>query len=407
MGDQLTDKIKSLSEALAPRMTEIRRQLHRFPELSGKEIVTTDRIRTWLKEEGITEQHLDIPTGVVGIVLGNSKELAETPTIAIRADIDALPVEEQTGLPFASEVKGIMHACGHDFNAAALIGAGIILSRIREELPGNVKLFFQPAEENLSGARMLIGAGAMDNQRVSTVIAGHTTPDIPVGQIGLRPGPVMASADAFRITVEGMGGHAAMPHHTVDPIVASAAIVSALQTVVSRNIDPVDTAVLSIGSFHAGSAPNIIPAETRMEGTIRTFEHSVRNRCLEQLERISTGVASAMGAKACIESLGGIPAVINNPELTRLIAESAAKIIGPANVVTEPKPLMGSEDFSLYGERVPVCYAWIGCGKPGAENRLWRHHHPRYDVAEEVLPVAAAFFARAAIDCLINAGKRP
>lgn len=393
MSDRLTARIKSLAESLALRMTEMRRELHRFPELSGQETRTTATIRAWLKEEGIPEQRLDLPTGVVGIVTGASV----APVVAVRADIDALPVAEQTGLPFASEVDGVMHACGHDFHAAAVLGAGMILARIREEIPGCVKLFFQPAEEKVGGARQLIEAGAMDNPRVGAVIGGHSVPGLPAGHLGLKSGPVMASADHFRLVIEGIGGHAAMPQQTVDPIVAGAAVVSALQTAVSRNVSPMDPAVLSVGAFHAGTAPNVIPSEARIEGTIRAFDPGVRQRMWELLERIATGVGSGLGARVSIERLEGIQAVVNDPELTRLLSRSAVEIAGPEKVA-EGTVVTVSEDFALYGERVPACFVWLGSGKAAGENHLW--HHPCYDVAEEALPVAAAFFARAAVDCL-------
>jgi amidohydrolase len=399
MNDQLSQKIQALAQALAPQMVEMRRQLHRFPELSEQEEMTTARIRGWLREAGIAELPLPLKTGLVGVIAGSAagKDPAtgKVPVIAIRADIDALPIEEETGLAFASEVKGVMHACGHDFHAAAVVGAGMILARLREEFPGEARLFFQPAEENLAGANILIRAGAMD--QVDAVIAGHTNPEIPVGQIGLKSGALMASSDVFAITLEGKGGHAAMPQNTVDPIVAGAAVVSALQTVVSRNVSPIDSAVLSVSVFHAGSAPNVIPATARLEGTVRAFDPVIRQQTLQRLEQITQGVASALGVTAQVEHIGGIPPVINDDALSRLLAAAAAEILGPEGVM-EPRILTGSEDFSQYGGCAPICYAWLGCGRPGRDQYLW--HHPRYDTAEEVLPTAAAFFARSAVDYL-------
>lgn len=261
----LSHAFKKLAKEIEQQLIFIRRELHQYPELSMEEFQTTRLIRGWLSEAGLSFMDLDLPVGVVAEVAGEKPG----PTIALRADIDALPVTEETGLPFASRVPGKMHACGHDFHTAAMIGAAILLQRHAAHLKGRVRFLFQPGEERAEGARVLIEAGALNG--VSGILGMHNKPDLPVGTVGIRVGPLMASADRFEIRVKGRGGHGAIPERAVDPIVAASAVVTGLQTVVSRNISPLESAVVSVCRIQAGTTWNVIPDDAVLEGTVRTF----------------------------------------------------------------------------------------------------------------------------------------
>lgn len=383
--NNLNERIRALATTLSPRLVAIRQELHRHPELSNQEVWTTDRLRTWLTEAGIAVLPLNLPTGLVAEVRGAKPG----PVVAVRADIDALPVQEETGLPFASEIPGRMHACGHDFHATTVLGAALILQELREELAGTVRFFFQPAEEEATGARALIAVGALEG--VKAVFGMHNKPDVPSGHVGVKAGPLMAATDTITITVTGKGGHAAVPDVTIDPVVAGSAIVMALQTAVSRNISPLESAVVTIGSFQAGTTHNVIPQTATLMGTVRTFVPAVRARLQERLDRLVKDVASAYGAEASIQWIEGTPAVHNDPAMAELV-HRAAELVGLP--VVEAVPTMGGEDFAEYQHRVPGCFVWMGTGCP--EN--W--HHPRFVVDETAIHKGSALFAQAAVEAL-------
>lgn len=384
--DQLSAEIKRLAAELYPRLVEIRRDFHRQPELSREEFRTTQIIRTLLEEAGFEIEPLALTTGVVATIPGP----AAGPVIALRADIDALPVSEKTGLPFTSEIPGKMHACGHDIHMATVLGAAFILGRLKDRLPGSVRLIFQPAEEVGAGAAELIAAGALNG--VSSIIGCHNKPDLPVGTVGLKAGPLMAAVDTLTITVGGVGGHAAIPNRVADPIVAASAVVMALQTAVSRSVSPLDSAVVSIGSFQAGAAHNVIPAEARLLGTIRTYDPATRANMPALLQRIAGGVAEGLGCTAQVEVRHDIPAVHNDAGMTALVQQAAEQLglqVAPA------QPTMGGEDFAEYQLKVPGCFFWLGGGNPAAGiDKDW--HHPQFTVDEKALEHGAALFARAA-----------
>lgn len=381
----MENRIWSAAQALQARLIEIRRALHRHPELSLEEHWTTARLKEWLAEAGIPLLPLDLPTGVVAEIRGGRPG----PTIALRADIDALPVQEETGLPYASEIPGRMHACGHDMHTAAILGAALILQGMSPDLAGTVRLFFQPAEENTHGAHSLIAAGAME--RVRAVFGMHNKPDVAAGHVGIKHGPLMAAADLLEIVVTGKGGHAAIPEATIDPVVAASAIVMALQTAVSRSVSPFDPAVVSIGSFQAGTAHNVIPEQALLRGTLRTFSPAVRQQMRALLERIVKEVAAGYGAGAEIRFVDGPPAVTNDPAMADLVRRSAERLWLP---VEEARPTTGAEDFAEYLQLAPGCFVWMGTGT--AEG--W--HHPRFMVDESVIHKAAALFAQVAVDAL-------
>lgn len=375
------ETLKNAAEELKPHLVAIRRELHMYPELSMEEFETTRRIRGWLEEAGLSARTFGLRTGLAVDIEGT----APGPTVALRADIDALPVAEETGLPFASRVPGKMHACGHDFHTASMIGAALLLHRLRDRLKGRVRILFQPGEETASGARAMIEAGALEG--VDAIFGMHNKPDLPVGTVGIRAGALMASVDRFEIRVTGKGGHGAIPDAVIDPIVAGGSIVTALQSVVSRNVSPLDSAVVSICRFQAGSTWNVIPDRAELEGTVRTFNPEVRRRIPEQIRRVAEGVAAGYGASAELIWTDGLPAVRNDPAMAALMTRAAEEL---GLQVVEARPTTGGEDFALYQERIPGCFIWVGTS--GSEE--W--HHPRFTLNEDALPVSAALFAHAA-----------
>ncbi|GBF76591.1 hypothetical protein PA598K_05069 [Paenibacillus sp. 598K] len=387
----LSSILQEQSAALQEQLVSMRRELHRHPELSGEEHETTARIRTWLTESGIPLRELNLATGVLAEIKGSQPG----PTILLRADIDALPVREETGLPFASQIPGRMHACGHDFHTASMIGAATLLQQQADTLHGNVRILFQPAEETASGAKTVIAAGALEG--VTAVFGMHNKPELPVGTVGLKTGPLMASVDRFIIRIKGIGGHAGIPEATVDPVVVSSAIVSALQTLVSRNTSPHHAAVVSVCRLQVGSSWNVIPDSGEMEGTVRTFQREARANLPEQMRRVVENVAAGFGAEAELEWIDMLPAVNNDPAAIELAGQVAR---AQQLQVVEAVPTMGGEDFALYQEMVPGAFLWMGTG--GTEQ--W--HHPKFTLNEDALAISAALFAEIAVEALKAYGDR-
>ncbi|MCX2811717.1 M20 peptidase aminoacylase family protein [Bacillus sp. ChL18] len=373
-------------ESLNKRLINIRRDLHEHPELSGEEFETTNKIRRWLEEEGITV--LDVPklqTGVIAEIKGDKSG----PVIAVRADIDALPIEENTNLPFASRNSGVMHACGHDFHTASILGTAFLLNERKHELKGTVRFIFQPAEEIAAGARQVIEASALDG--VSAIFGMHNKPDLPVGTVGLKEGPLMASVDRFEITVKGKGGHAGIPDNSIDPIQAAGQIIGGLQSVVSRNISSLHNAVVSITRVQGGSSWNVIPDHVEMEGTVRTFQKEARDAVPKHMKRVAEGIAAGFGAEAEFRWYPYLPSVMNDARFIQA-AEQTAEDLGLQTVRAEQSP--GGEDFALYQEKIPGFFVWMGTN--GTEE--W--HHPAFTLDEKALPAAAEFFARLAVNVL-------
>ncbi|MEC3758425.1 M20 peptidase aminoacylase family protein [Bacillus halotolerans] len=370
-------------ETFHTRLINMRRDLHAHPELSFEEFETTKKIRRWLEEEHI--EILEVPqleTGVIAEIKGQS----DGPVIAIRADIDALPIQEQTNLPFASKIDGAMHACGHDFHTASIIGTAILLNKRRDELKGTVRFIFQPAEEIAAGARKVIEAGVLDD--VSAIFGMHNKPDLPVGTIGIKEGPLMASVDRFEIVVKGKGGHAGIPNNSIDPIAAAGQMVSGLQSVVSRNISSLQNAVVSITRLQAGSSWNVIPDQAEMEGTVRTFQKEARKAVPEHMKRVAEGIAAGYGAQAEFRWFPYLPSVQNDGTFLNAASEAAARL-GYQTVHAEQSP--GGEDFALYQEKIPGFFVWMGTN--GTEE--W--HHPAFTLDEDALQVASSYFAELAV----------
>ena len=371
----------------ASKLVALRRELHRFPELSWKEEQTADRLEAALRALGLDDITRVAGTGIVARVRGKDRD---APLVAIRGDIDALPIQEATGLPFASEVPGVMHACGHDVHATWAIGAAALLTSTPAR--GDVLIVLQPAEEVGGGAAAIVATGVLDG--VSAIFGGHVDRRFPVGQVVAQPGPVAASADAFTIDVIGKGAHGARPHEGIDPIVAASAIVTALQTVVARRLDPGAPAVVSIGSIHGGTAPNVIPDRVSMTGTIRAMRPEVRTQLHDEVGSIATAVASAHGATAKVTIDRGPPPVVNTEREARWARTAAERVLGTGSIVPFGVTNMGGEDFACYLERIPGCFLRIGAREEGGAPAP--AHSPGFVAAEESIFVGAAVLAEAA-----------
>ncbi|HHB2166712.1 M20 peptidase aminoacylase family protein [Bacillus cereus] len=365
-------------EQLTETLISIRRNLHEHPELSYEEFETTKAIKKWLEEKNITIIHSNLETGVIAEISGNSNG----PLIAIRADIDALPIQEETNLPYASKIHGRMHACGHDFHTAAIIGAAYLLKEKESSLSGTVRFIFQPAEESSNGACKVIEAGHLHG--VQAIFGMHNKPDLPVGTIGIKDGPLMAGVDRFEIEIHGVGTHAAVPDAGVDPIVASSQIVMALQTIVSRNISSSHNAVVSVTNIHSGNTWNVIPEKATLEGTVRTFQNETREKIPALMKRIIQGVSDALGVKTEFRFYAGPPAVHNDTSLTNLSTQVAETM--NLNIVS-PTPSMAGEDFSFYQQEIPGSFVFMGT----SGTHEW--HHPAFTVDERALPISAEYFA--------------
>jgi hippurate hydrolase len=380
--------IASIQSSLFERMAALRRDLHRHPELSGQERQTTDRLAKELDRLGI-EHHRPLETGLVAEIQGPP----DVPAVALRADIDALPIHEDTGLEFASTVDGVMHACGHDAHAAMLVGAAELLVASPEPLPAPVRLIFQPSEETGTGARAMIEAGALRN--VGCIFGGHVDGHFQTGVIAVAEGTVNACSDAFRISIRGLQGHAARPHETVDAVVVGSLIVMAVQTIVSREIDPAHPSVLSIGRFQAGSASNVIAGTAILEGTIRAQEPEVRDQLRRSLDRVCASVGQLHEARIEFELEEGTPPLVNREPMVGVARTAAETVVGPDRVRRAMRGAnMGGEDFSWYLQDIPGCYVRFGCRTPDSPARP--AHSSQFLVDEEVLASGAMWLAEVA-----------
>ena len=361
-------------------LTAIRRHLHHNPEIGFEEVETTALIKRELEKLNVEIVPLSIPTGVLGIIRGTKPGIGKV--IALRADIDALPIQEQTGVPHASGRAGVMHACGHDGHTAVLLGVARLLSKMRDRFSGTVKLLFQPAEERLTGATSMIGAGVLENPVPKMILALHGGTETPMGKVGVWSGPFMASADQISVIVTGAGGHAAYPHRNRDPLLAAAHAVVALQSIVSREIDAVDKVVLSVCQFHAGAAFNVTPEEAVINGSVRCHDPKVRASIPERIDRIVGGVVGGLNCSHKLEYHFGIPAVANDPAVMESFRQAAGDVLGADNVFALERPLMGSEDFAFFLEKIPAGGIFrLGVGT--APGRVL--HNPRFDFPDEVL----------------------
>jgi len=378
------------AQALFAYTQSLRRDFHMHPELGFNEVRTSGIVAKELTKLGL-EVHTGVAkTGVVALLEG----AMPGPVILARFDMDALPILEETGAEYASQNAGVMHACGHDGHTAIGLTVAKILRAHRQELAGTVKFIFQPAEEGMGGAEGMIDAGILENPKPDLSLALHVWNEKPLGWFGLASGPVMAGAELFKIKVRGKGGHGAVPHLTADPVLAAAEIVSALQSIVSRNVAPLKSAVLSVCTIHGGEAFNVIPQTVELAGTIRTFEPEVREKVLERFEIIVYGLAETMGCQAEVELQRLTPATINQPESAARLASLARQMFPTADVDTSDYITMGSEDFAFIMVKVPGCYFLVGSANK--EKGLdASHHHPRFDFDEQALSHGAALMASA------------
>ena len=396
--DELAGRAQALSEQLAPQLVEWRRDFHAHPELSNREERTSRVVAERLREIGVDDVKTGVAHhGVVALIRGRKPG----PTVALRADMDALPIQEKTGLPFASQNDGVMHACGHDVHTAALLGAAKVLVQMRESIPGTVKLIFQPAEEGTpageqGGARLMIAEGVLRDPDVSAIFALHINTELETGKIGYRYGALLAAVDRFRVTITGKQSHAAMPWQGTDPIVAAAHVITAIQTIASRKVDARKPVVVSVGIIKAGQAWNIIPEQVTLEGTIRTHDAKVRRQAGEEFHRIVEQTAIAHGTTADIDFGDYGTVVWNDPQLGEQVKPSLGRAAGEGNVI-EVEAVMGGEDFAHYAQLVPGFFIFLGVRNEsiGAVHAV---HTPYLVVDEDALPLGVRALSLMAID---------
>ncbi|MBB2973179.1 M20 family metallopeptidase [Mesorhizobium sp. RMAD-H1] len=387
--NDVTSLIAAIVEENEDRFIEIRRRIHEHPEIAFEEVRTAALVAETLGSLGIEHQTGIGRTGVVGHIRGKRPG----PTLLIRADMDALPMQEQTGLPYASKLPNRMHACGHDLHTATVLAVGAVLKRLEDRLAGNVRLVFQPAEEAIGGAKEMIADGVMDG--VDMALSLHNRPEIPVGQFGIVHGYANAAVDSFDILIRGKGGHAARPHAAIDPIVMSAQLISQLQTIVSRNVRALDACVVTVGSIHAGEARNIIPETCELKGTIRSRQPEARDAAEAGLRRICEGVASSFGASCELAYRRGTPPIFNDKAMLERTVAAIKSQIG--DVAFEYEPSMGGEDFALMAEMVPSFRLLVGSSQPGRSDKV---HSPVYQPDEGSIALGTLALARTAFDIL-------
>jgi amidohydrolase len=394
----LADLIKSRAEAYFPEVQGIRRHLHAHPELSFKEFETSAYVISRLKEIGITNISTIAGTGIVALIEGKN---AEKRCVALRADMDALPILEENDTAYKSQNEGVMHACGHDVHTSCLLGAAHILFGLRDEFEGTVKLLFQPGEEkHPGGASLMIADGALENPKPVAIFGLHVFPPLPAGATGFRPGQYMASADEIYITIEGKGGHAAAPHLTVDPIAIAALVITGLQQVIARKCDPLSPSVLTFGKIAGGFATNVIPDKVELLGTFRAMDEKWRFEAHKWIKDYTEQTCAAYGAKATIEIPVGYPVLFNDPVLTAKATAWANSYVGTANV-HDLEMRMGAEDFSFYTHHVPGCFFRIGTNKDN-KDFLASVHNSHFDVNEESMKTGMGMMALCAINTLME-----
>jgi len=391
----LSSEIKKLSSDILSEIVSLRRTIHKEPELGFKEFKTSALVANYLNSLGLKVTKGIAGTGVIGLLEGSSPGK----TIAIRADMDALPILEETNLPYASSNPGIMHACGHDVHMSIVLGTANILSKLKNQIKGNVKFIFQPGEEGLGGAKKMIDEGALKNPEVDAIIALHIAPNCKTGQISISSGPVMASPSEFAIEIKGRGGHAAEPQKTIDPIIIGANIINLLQTIVSRNKDPLKSAVLSVTSFQAGNAFNIIPSNAYIKGTVRTFDPLLDEEISKRMLAIISSVTGAMGAEYSFNYRKSYPPVVNNKEIVNLIVNASSKVIDGENIILNEQASMLAEDFSYYLTEVPGALFNLGSSDPSCIH-FENLHSSKLVVDENCISVGMEIFSQTVIDFL-------
>ncbi|SDC89422.1 amidohydrolase [Paenibacillus sp. UNCCL117] len=395
LSPELAAELRTYAEGLLPELVELRRTLHRYPETAFEEVRTAELAARLLREAG-----LEVTTGVgrTGVV-GELRGASPGPTVALRADMDALPIGEETGLPFASERDGLMHACGHDVHTTILIGAARLLAAHRHLLAGTVRFIVQPAEEINAGAKAMLEDGVLDN--VDAIYALHNLPTLAAGQIAVLQGPMMGSVDRIELTIEGKGGHGAIPDQSIDPIVAASAIVMGLQTAVSREISPFDSAVVTIGSLQAGEANNVIPHRAVLTGTVRTFSPKVQELMPDRLTRIVRHIAEAYRCKAELRYIPQTPVLAGADACVERVGQVARDLFGERRL-QEARPTMAGEDFAVFLQHVPGSLFWLGSGPAEEAEKAFGLHHPKFVVDEACLVEGVLMMAGLALEETAN-----
>jgi len=384
-------RIAASVEKLAAELIALRRKLHEHPELAFEEHETAKAVAGFLEKLGIPFRKAVGKTGIVALIDGGKPG----PTVGIRADMDALPINEQTGLPFASKVPGKMHACGHDVHTVIALGVAATLAGMKSELRGRVKLIFQPAEETLSGAQAMIADGALEDPKMDVVLGYHNWPAVEAGKVGYNTEAVMSSADAFDITLKGREGHGAHPHMGIDALAAGAYLVAQLQTIVSREVKPLSPAVLTVGEFHAGTARNVIAGAAQLKGIVRTMEAGVSAQIEAAMRRMLEGIKASMRVEYTLEWKRVAPALRNHKPTLERVLRAAREALGAENVVELPEASMGSEDFAWFAERVPAAHLRIGSKIAGLDTAI---HRANYDCNEAAIPLGVRVMTRAVLE---------
>jgi amidohydrolase len=385
--------IKEAIAEMTPSMIEMRRDFHRHPEVAFEEVRTSDKLAGFLESYGLEVERGVAKTGLIAKVKGNKPGK----TVLVRADIDALPVHETSGVDYSSLIPGKMHACGHDGHAAIAAHVAALFAKMQDEFAGEVRFAFQPAEEVVAGARPMVEAGVLEG--VDAVVGLHLYSQMPTGSVGVRPGPSMAAADAFTLHLRGKGTHAAMPHEGVDTVLIASHIIVALQSLVSRETDPINTSVVTIATVIAGEGVhNIIPETAELRGTLRTFDAKLREKLMGRIEQLAKGIAGAMGGNAEITWRPGSPAVVNNPEMVERFRKVATGVVGDALI--ETPPVMGGDDMAEFLNRKPGVYFWLGAGDSDP-SKNYPHHHPSFKLNDEqALPLGTELIAKTVLEFL-------
>ena len=391
LANEPTTAIRNATQRIEPALIEIRRDIHANPELGFEEIRTAGVVARELSRLGIAHQTGIGRTGVVGLIEGGRPG----PVLAIRADMDALPIEERTGLPFASTKPGLMHACGHDIHTTTLIGVATVLKELAPQLAGTIKLVFQPAEEGIGGMQAMIADGVMDGPKIDLALGFHNHPEIPVGNFGFVHGACLAAADRFDIVVRGKSGHAAYPHHAVDPIVAAAMLVAQLQTVVSREVRPTHPAVVTVGAINGGTTYNIIPDACLIKGTVRTLHPPARDAAEAAIRRLAAGMLEGMRVACDVDYRRGVPPLRNTDSVLEPTVAAVRHQLG--DVIDEFEPSLGGEDFALMADLVPAFQLRVGSSQPGRSDRL---HNSAYQPDERCIGFGVQALSRAALELL-------
>jgi amidohydrolase len=388
LADQSTG-VRLPLRSLQPQLSTWRRQLHQRPELGFQEVETAQFIQKKLTQWGIEHRAGVAKTGVVAVIHGTRPG----PVLGIRADMDALPIQELNTVDYRSQRDGVMHACGHDGHTAIALGTAYYLSQHRDSFAGTVKILFQPAEEGPGGAKPMIEAGALADPKPDAMVGLHLWNNLPLGTVGVRTGPMMAATELFHCSIQGKGGHGAIPHQTVDSIVVAAQVITALQTIVARNVNPLDAAVVTVGKLTAGTALNVIADSAHMSGTVRYFDAAYSTLLPQRIEQVIAGVCQSHGAQYTLDYQPLYPPVVNDPDITDMVRSVALSVIETPVGVTPDCQTMGGEDMAFFLQEVPGCYFFLGAAN--AERGLnFPHHHPRFDFDEAALATGVEMFVR-------------